>query len=310
MKHNIFEKNARQKGMVRYRGGFSDVNGIAPCNTELQVNELDDETRIQLNNQLYKLLDLIMKDEGGCLVMPASLQPKPHVFCLELLNDVFCDNNILEDGYYYDWHLIYKHRIEQVILNSEYNEVFDTLEYICNWINKRTPERIKNLPYDEINIILEKEYVGYRFVGGKIVPITYKAETQSIHDALALPFIGCRIHIQKAMGFISDRKNPDYKNCIKESISAVESVCQQITGDNKASLGDALRKLEKNGITLHPSLKSGFSKLYGYTSDQGGIRHAEGMYESNVTFEDAKYMLVSCSAFVNYLIAVSGKGSN
>ena len=33
-------------------------------------------------------------------------------------------------------------------------------------------------------------------------------------------------------------------------------------------------------------------------------------FESNVTFEEAKYMLVSCSAFVNYLIAVSGKGSN
>ena len=72
----------------------------------------------------------------------------------------------------------------------------------------------------------------------------------------------------------------------------------------------ALRQLEKNGITIHPALKQAYIKLYAFSSDQGGIRHADGMFESNVTFEEAKYMLVSCSAFVNYLIAVSGKGSN
>ena len=42
-------------------------------------------------------------------------------------------------------------------------------------------------------------------------------------------------------------------------------------------------------------------------ADQGGIRHAEGMFESNVTFEEAKFMLVSCSAFINYMIAEYGK---
>lgn len=310
MSHNLFENSVRKSGMVRVRGGFSDVNGIAPCNTELQVNELDDETRVQLNNQLYKLLDLIMKDDGSYLVMPASLQPKTHVFCLELLNDVFCDNNILEDGYYYDWYSIYKHRIEQVILNAEYNEVLDILEYICNWVSKRALEGIKHYPYEAINIIFEKEYVGYRFVGGKIVPITNKAETQSIQDAFRTPFDGCRIHIQKAMGFISDRKNPDYKNCIKESISAVEATCRIIEGDEKAVLSSALNHLEKNGVLIDKELKESFIHLYKYTCDKGGIRHSEKENLSEVTFDEAKFMLVSCSAFVNYLVAVSGKVSN
>ena len=51
-------------------------------------------------------------------------------------------------------------------------------------------------------------------------------------------------------------------------------------------------------------------KLYGYASDKGGIRHAEGLFESDVTFEEAKFMLVSCSAFINYLIAEFGKEHN
>ena len=83
-----------------------------------------------------------------------------------------------------------------------------------------------------------------------------------------------------------------------------------IVGDEKATLGDALKKLEDNGVQIHGALKEGFKKLYGYTSDQGGIRHAEGMFESNVTFEEAKFMLVSCSAFINYLIAEYSKRGN
>ena len=47
--------------------------------------------------------------------------------------------------------------------------------------------------------------------------------------------------------------------------------------------------------------------LFGYTSDEGGIRHAEGLFVSEVSFEEAKFMLVSCSAFVNYLISEYGK---
>lgn len=54
-------------------------------------------------------------------------------------------------------------------------------------------------------------------------------------------------------------------------------------------------------MKLHKALKTGFSSLYGYASDAEGIRHAM-LDESKLSFSDAKYMLVSCSAFVNYLI--------
>lgn len=47
------------------------------------------------------------------------------------------------------------------------------------------------------------------------------------------------------------------------------------------------------------------NSLYGYISDANGIRHAGNIGGPSSTFEEAKFMLVSCSAFVNYLIAVS-----
>ena len=65
-----------------------------------------------------------------------------------------------------------------------------------------------------------------RFVSGQIVPITDELEIREIEQACKTPFDGARTQLQKALGFLSDRENPDYKNCVKESISAVESVCK------------------------------------------------------------------------------------
>jgi len=42
------------------------------------------------------------------------------------------------------------------------------------------------------------------------------------------------------------------------------------------------------------------------TSAEDGIRHAS-IKQAEVDFDTAKFMLVSCSAFVNYLIAQSAK---
>ena len=69
----------------------------------------------------------------------------------------------------------------------------------------------------------------------------------------------------------------------------------------KATLSDALKAIEKNGL-LHEALKDGFIKLYGYTSDADGIRHAM-LDEPTLTAADARYFLLSCTSFVNYLKA-------
>lgn len=154
-----------------------------------------------------------------------------------------------------------------------------------------------------INTILEEEKSGYRLVDDKFVKITNDAELETISAASNSPYHSVNTHIQKALMLYSDRKNPDYENSIKESISAVEAMCCIITGMTgaQATLSNAMKKLENSGLVLHGALKSAFDKLYGYTSDADGIRHG-GIDFKNAPAEDAKYMLISCSAFVNYLI--------
>ena len=116
-------------------------------------------------------------------------------------------------------------------------------------------------------------------------------------------------HLDTSIELFSDRKNPDFRNSIKESISAIESLCKIICNKPNATLGEALKIIEKDGIVeLHPALKEAYLKIYGYASDKDGIRHAM-LDKSTVDLDDAKYMLVSSCAFINYLIAKSIKAN-
>ena len=89
----------------------------------------------------------------------------------------------------------------------------------------------------------------------------------------------------------------------------MEAICEILTGvkGKEATLGNMLKKIEESGVVIHGALKSAFNILYGYTCDANGIRHAGDIGGPSSTFEEAKFMLVSCSAFINYLIGVSAK---
>lgn len=290
---------------VQVRGGFSDRRGIKPLNTKMQLDELDKRTRIGIANLLREWYD-----DGKFAQYRSD-------FCERLLKDIyfeFVDDQARYIIRYQNNDFIESYIYLPISANS-YDEVLTVVEYVTNYfLQWQMSQHQKDvLYYDlidykaEINELFQREYVGYRFIDGEITPISDDIEVAEIEKSLDIEFQGCKSHIKKALGFLSDRENPDYKNSIKESISAVESICQIIAQNSKATLGEALKKLEEHGVKIHEAMKKSFSSLYGYTSDEGGIRHCEGMFESNVTFEEAKFMLVSCSAFVNYLIAEYGK---
>ena len=189
------------------------------------------------------------------------------------------------------------------ILQDEYYAVLTIIEYVVSELYALT----KVIDYsDAFNEVFQKEYVGYRFVNRTIIEITDEQEIQSIENAVNSPFAETNIHLEKALKYIADREHPDYENSIKESISAVEATCNKIAG-KRGSLGETLKVLQDKGISIHPSLKSGFEKIFGYASDAKGIRHAGDLGGTNSTFEEAQFMLVACSAFVNYLIGNTSK---
>ena len=275
---------------------------MGSCNTQMQIDDLDDRTRNILFNYLSDSLNSQFKKafEYG----HDALWRKENFLCKGIITLALAEKT--DPTRHYRASDVIE-IAEKILGNALYNEVFDFLELLGKLRYDDIEQKNRNSYYESINMLFEMECVGYRFVDGRIVPITDENEIKSIEDACNNKFDGVRVQIKKAVGFIADREHKDYKNCIKESILAVESICSIIVGNEKATLGQAIKRLEDNGLVIHSALKSAFSNLYGYTNDEGGIRHSEGMFESDVTFEEAKFMLVSCSAFVNYLTANYGK---
>ena len=128
------------------------------------------------------------------------------------------------------------------------------------------------------NARFEYHRIAYRIIDGQVTDITDEQERKAVEEA-----VQHSTHITKALTLLSDRSNPDFENSIKESILAVEEVCKEITGKPKATLADCLRVIDDKA-PMHAAFKEALTKLYGYTSDEGGIKHA-GLSGGDVAFE-------------------------
>ena len=279
---------------VQLRGGFSDRNGIKPENKTIQTKDFDVRTRTALVNAMWQCFNIYK--ETASIWQINSLM-------VDLLANIYVQE--VNPGIRYEANKIMNEVIFETIRKDDYNDVLTVIEYFVASLEERTSSKYFT---NTFNNIFEKEYVGYRIVDSKITPITDEDEIEAIQEALTSPYGEVNQHLEKSLGFLSDRTNPDYANSIKESISAVERMCSLIIGKS-TTLGDALNKLEKGGLQIHPAMKSAFEKLYGYTSDGSGIRHSGQLGGTDSSFEEAKFMLVSCCAFVNYLKGVWAKYS-
>ena len=297
---------------ISKRGGFSDRNKIKPINTEIQLKDFDKRTRIQLQNMISRFYKYVYEDEDTYYVKEAVQE-----FFRYVIGTIYSEPIDMRRRYYYDDVL---KMIFNTIQEDDFDDVLTLIEAIIQYFDEYLVKTRRDSYYDRFNqkyvvnslfkianIYFKQEYVGYRFVDKIIVPISDQNEITEIEEVLECRYAVVRNHISKANILLADRENPDYENSIKESISAVEAICEILTGikGKEATLGNMLKKLEKNGIIIHSGSKSAFNILYGYTSDANGIRHAGDIGGKSSTFEEAKFMLVSCCAFVNYLIAVS-----
>ncbi|HZK10846.1 MAG TPA: hypothetical protein VFD10_00585 [Atribacterota bacterium] len=273
---------------------FSQRKGIRPVKNVLQIDSID----VDLRNGVWNVLIECYWDS----VNPKfSIKNTPMDFFIKSSYSDYFKRPL--DTLGDNWEVIYA-EIREYYFSCQWYEIYDFIEFIAN----NYPLKYRNDTFmSKCNYILEKELSAYRFVGGKITQITSQEEISEIEEALNIskPFETVSVHINRALALFSDKKSPDYRNSIKESISAVEAICKLIVKKGNPDLGQALKIME-NEIGLHPALKKAFNNLYGYTSDDKGIRHAL-LEEAELYPEDAKFMLISCSAFVNYLVSKISK---
>lgn len=192
---------------------------------------------------------------------------------------------------------------------AQFEGVYDFIEFMAKF-GSSSP--IPGVQYQAVNytktcnLVLERERAAFRFADSTLVRISDPIERDEIEAAIQLtesPSISS--HIRRAAELYSQNPQPDYRNSIKESISAVEAAASILLGRRSDGVAKPLREVADQH-DIHPALREGFEKLYAWTSDEQGIRHRI-LDKSSVTQDDARYMLVSCSAFSNYLVALQVK---
>ncbi len=273
---------------------FSEREGFKPTRVDIQIESMDRDLKVGLWNDLYACFfedkdyrsHFVRRDTDPLLY---SLWDK--FFSREL-------DRIPKTG------RLYVYEVKERFTSLEWIEVYDLIEAVL-----RLSHSLKtNAKYvKRCNETLEDKNAGYHLINNLITPITCKVEIEEIEKTLNSASRQARDHIAQALEHLSDRESPDYRNSIKESISAVETLCCLIAGKQKASLGEAVNLISKSEVVnFHPAFAEALKKLYGWTNDADGIRHSL-MEESSLSQEDARFMLVSCSTFTNYLTVKADK---
>jgi hypothetical protein len=278
---------------------FSERYGLKPRKTVLQVDSMDSDLRTGLWNawivHCWSLADgdiLSWEDEKALDEFVKTLWGSYYKLDIDALPSRWTER---------------LGPIKARFFSCKWYEVYDFIEFVAkNFPDREVSKRFKQ----ECNSVLKRELSAYRFVGDKVLKITSEREIAAVEKALAdtEEYEDTNTHLNRALELLSDRKSPDYRNSMKESISAVEAMCRKFAKDEKATLGDALKEL-KHDFRLHRALEEAFLKLYGYTNDAEGIRHAL-LDEPNLDYEDAMFMLVTCSAFISYLKAKLSKSES
>lgn len=274
---------------------FAERMGHRAARSLVQRDDLDMETRTELWNVL-----VILRNIFGSVAETTYRADTTEAHVLEAVWAwQFKKPRDEMNGAAYVWGAI-----KSSIFKADWYDVLDLVEAIVKNLERYQTHASRDLPSlvpAWFNNCFERYLVGYRFIGNEITPLDSKAEAEAVVSAQedTNSIAGARHALDRAVELLADRNNPDYPNSIKESISAVESVVKKVTGEG--TLGAGLGKLETAGLAIHPALKGAWSKMYGWTSDADGIRHA-GIEAATADQALAKYVLVVCSAFVSYLI--------
>jgi len=214
-----------------------------------------------------------------------------------------------------DYHVIHEHflideydnnsnaqikKLKEIVQSPEYYRVLGFIQFVL---------RHPGCPHDfrsEIDAALVFGRAAYRILDeNTIIPIAAETDKAALSKAFAdlstQELNGARNHLRKAGEALT---SGSFADSVRESIHSVESVARTL--ETSGSFNGALTKLQKS-VTVHHKLTLGFQNIYGYTSDEKGIRHPLLEDPSKVDEADAMFMIGACSAFISYLIEKSRK---
>jgi hypothetical protein len=195
------------------------------------------------------------------------------------------------------WQDFYKN-MQEMFFHSMWYKVYDFIEMVIACYTFGHARENYPLFVESVNDVLKRELAGYRLVNGTIIKTIDNTEIGAVESASKIKYSPVREHLNASLSLLSNREAPDYRNSAKESILAIESLVM-LKLNKKGTLGDLIKKHDEE-LQLHPALVKAIGALYGYSSDESGIRHA--IFDSdNIGFNEAWFLHVLCCALINFI---------
>ena len=266
---------------------FAQAEGLAPLPRQLERTEVSAELRAVLWDLIHRSSRKSVRSEPWAYVGDpwARILQQVHVYFDHKPADEFSTKpaDVIAN-------------VKPIFMSGTYDRLYGWLQFVMDVAKDVSLSRV-------IALALAHCGAPYRVVDNYLlVPIASEQDAKTITEAFAglknAGLEGARGHLKSAAARLSDGK---FADSVRESIDAVESVAKAL--EPSADLSRTLAKLEASG-NIHGALKKGFLAIYGYTSDQQGIRHPLiDDATASVDEADALFMLGACSAFISYLIA-------
>ena len=286
---------------------FSQRHGHEPLPEPMRLEELSDHLRREIWNATFRFLTMDRSGNDPSMGMLGAVPDHQTPIIIRNVLGEFLKlphDEIDANVRFHERHANYRETKER-ILRGAFNRVLDFIEIVAN-----LPFEVKGTRrfIDTIQHQFEQHAAAYWLDASrrpyKFFPRASKDQGEATQQAIGTlneaGMGGAVTHLRDASEHIRLKQ---YADSIADSIHAVESVACVIAQQANATLGQALDSLEKAKLLKHPALKKAFKNLYGYTSDEQGIRHA--LLDKNspdVGLDEAVFMFGACASFAAYLV--------
>lgn len=205
---------------------------------------------------------------------------------------------------------------------SEYPNIFGEVQdlmYGCDWFkvydiieafhaslaedDENSGEENAVVFANAINEFFSEEGIGWQLVEGQIITRGTEAFEAAVKDSKAALDATDRPtaakHLREALQDLSRRPEPDLPGAIYHAMGALECVARDLTGDQKATLGEILKRYP--GLVPKP-LDTALSQVWGYASTEA--RHVE---EGREPGREEAQLVVGLSAAISGYLARHSK---
>ena len=273
---------------------FSQRCGYEPLPEPMQLEELSDDLRREIWNATREFLE-------------SQIQPNPFRRVYFIKEACRFIERVLgkllkkpEDEIDTSYEKVIN-PLKDWILRGRFNVVLDLAQFMVN--DRKYGEKLVKPIGESFEICAAAYYLDISSRPYRFFPRSNEAQGEATQKSIKTirdgGMEGAATHLRDAAAHINARQ---FADSISDSIHAVESVARRI--DPKSNtLGDALKALEKKGLLTNGQLKTGFEKIYAYTNNEEGIRHAQVFKDSpDVGLDEAMFMFGACASFAAYLV--------